>query len=241
MAERTCLVCGAAFVPRAVTTKYCSKACGNRAFHLRRVADGRKAEQRRKHAAKDRRKAVERGTLWRSANSQRVRDTDRLRRRRNGVRSARWRSAEAKLRRSLRSNGGKTVLVQGQCARCGDQFTSRCPAGTSAKFCSDRCRGKGSRSDTRRARRARERAAFVAPVVSVEIFTRDRWICGICAEPVDPALEYPNLRSASLDHVIPLAAGGTHEPDNCQCAHFICNSLKSDAPPSLTSDMEVSA
>ncbi|MEO3856223.1 HNH endonuclease signature motif containing protein [Acrocarpospora sp. B8E8] len=32
----------------------------------------------------------------------------------------------------------------------------------------------------------------------------------------------------TLDHVIPLAKGGLHEPGNLQLAHFICNSTKRD-------------
>jgi hypothetical protein len=31
-----------------------------------------------------------------------------------------------------------------------------------------------------------------------------------------------------MDHVIPLAKGGTHEPANVRCAHFLCNALKGD-------------
>jgi len=34
--------------------------------------------------------------------------------------------------------------------------------------------------------------------------------------------------SLSIDHIIPLANGGTHEPKNVQIAHFICNSIKSN-------------
>lgn len=36
----------------------------------------------------------------------------------------------------------------------------------------------------------------------------------------------PDRLAPTLDHIIPLAAGGTHEPSNCQCAHFSCNSAK---------------
>jgi 5-methylcytosine-specific restriction endonuclease McrA len=32
----------------------------------------------------------------------------------------------------------------------------------------------------------------------------------------------------TIDHVLALAAGGTHEMANVQAAHFICNSLKGD-------------
>ncbi len=29
-----------------------------------------------------------------------------------------------------------------------------------------------------------------------------------------------------IDHIVPLDAGGLHEPANVQCAHFLCNSKK---------------
>lgn len=80
-------------------------------------------------------------------------------------------------------------------------------------------------------RRLRER-----PPVEVEPFTkhdvgeRDGWICGLCGERVDPTLEawvdgtwVQELRSASIDHVTPLALGGAHTLDNVQIAHLECN------------------
>lgn len=63
---------------------------------------------------------------------------------------------------------------------------------------------------------------------SGDVYERDGWTCGICSFAVDPDLRYPNLMSASLDHIIPMAKGGGHVPDNVQCSHFICNSLKGD-------------
>lgn len=59
-----------------------------------------------------------------------------------------------------------------------------------------------------------------------EIFERDGWICGICDDPVDRAMEYPDPMSVSLDHIIPLSKGGSHTPENVQCAHLDCNLRK---------------
>jgi 5-methylcytosine-specific restriction endonuclease McrA len=69
-----------------------------------------------------------------------------------------------------------------------------------------------------RRRRAKKLEAYVAAVVSDEIVKRDQGICGICSKPIMGKLE--------LDHVIPLARGGTHEPDNVQLAHSSCNRKK---------------
>ncbi len=59
-----------------------------------------------------------------------------------------------------------------------------------------------------------------------EVFERDGWVCGICGQLIDPVLKWPEPRSASLDHVLPLAAGGEHTRANTQAAHLICNIRK---------------
>jgi 5-methylcytosine-specific restriction endonuclease McrA len=60
------------------------------------------------------------------------------------------------------------------------------------------------------------------------VFERDGWICGICGKKVNPRLKYPDPRSASLDHIVPLNKGGDHVWSNVQLAHFGCNSGKRD-------------
>lgn len=53
--------------------------------------------------------------------------------------------------------------------------------------------------------------------------------CGICGNPVDFSLKYPNKLCATVDHIIPINKGGhKSDIDNLQLAHFICNRLKSD-------------
>lgn len=56
-----------------------------------------------------------------------------------------------------------------------------------------------------------------------EVFERDGWVCGICLEPVDPGLRFPDMRRASLDHVIPVSFGGPHTRANTRCSHLDCN------------------
>lgn len=68
-------------------------------------------------------------------------------------------------------------------------------------------------------RRARLLAAFVEDVDLKDIYRRDRGICQLCGGRV-------SWRSASIDHILPLAAGGKHERVNAQLAHRSCNSRK---------------
>jgi 5-methylcytosine-specific restriction endonuclease McrA len=81
---------------------------------------------------------------------------------------------------------------------------------------------------TRHRRLARKRNAYAEEVNRRKVFERDGWCCGICGELVDREAKAPHPRSPSLDHVVPLSKGGEHSYANVQCAHFWCNSVKSD-------------
>jgi hypothetical protein len=69
------------------------------------------------------------------------------------------------------------------------------------------------------------------PINRTTVYERDAWVCGICEEPVDPTLVYPDAWSASLDHVRPMnrQSLGSHTYANVQCSHLACNMAKSDA------------
>lgn len=94
-----------------------------------------------------------------------------------------------------------------------------------AKDNPDKARALNSRNNRRRkavVRGARDVERFDA----VEIYERDGWICQICGDVIDPTVKYPNVRSASLDHVLPISKGGQHLKSNVQTAHFSCNAGK---------------
>lgn len=55
---------------------------------------------------------------------------------------------------------------------------------------------------------------------------RDGRICGICGNLV---IEASGPLGPSIDHVIPFARGGSHEPENLQLAHLHCNWEKNDS------------
>lgn len=84
---------------------------------------------------------------------------------------------------------------------------------------------EGSYARNARRRGLLEKAEKVSPQ---EIFQRDGWICQICGKKVNPKLKSPDPISASLDHIIPLSKGGTHERKNLQLAHLICNIKKNN-------------
>ena len=127
--------------------------------------------------------------------------------------------------RRLKYEGAPKKEIVCQC--CGSAFMSSNPK---RLVCDNsKCRTsayKQGRKDQRRRRRARMRSVKTDVFTSVEIFERDGWRCGICGEKVNKGIEYPHPKSASLDHIVPLAEGGEHSKANCQLAHFSCNARK---------------
>lgn len=122
-----------------------------------------------------------------------------------------------------------------QCAYCGAAFRSEHSGkGTRTRFCSWACRNKGcSINEAERIERARRRdeiktrrrRALLAqverePYTLAEVAERDRFICWLCERPVDMALRWPDLKSASVDHVIPLSMQGPDTPANVRLAHL---------------------
>lgn len=248
MAERTCTVCSTALEGRQV--KYCSQSCASRAYLKTRLADGRIAEQHRKYAKeravwqkansgryKERvqcpvclaTREVRRGGAGKycsiSCRSAAVRSgaEPATIRKLNGS-PKRSTLARRKLRKAARGTTGKgNRWVQGPCRRCGVQFVALGNGPGLASFCSDQCR-----SADRRARyRARRVGAFVSMVYRSKIYDRDDWRCQLCGKPVRRGKSVPHPLAPTIDHIVPLADGGNHEPSNVQCAHFICNSRKS--------------
>lgn len=104
-------------------------------------------------------------------------------------------------------------MKQRNCRECGAAFTSR----LNQVYCSRECR---------RARAERRVAASFSQRDRRRIFERDAWTCGICLEPVDPEVEWPDPMSAAVDHIVPISAGGLHDFANAQTSHWICNSRK---------------
>lgn len=116
-------------------------------------------------------------------------------------------------------------FVAGRCVQCGVAFIAQWHHQARAwKFCSRIC---GKRHD-RAIRRALRRGAYVADVRRSDIFMRDEWRCHMCKRKVSKVRQVPHPRAATIDHLIPLAKGGTHEPANVATACFECNCIKSD-------------
>jgi 5-methylcytosine-specific restriction endonuclease McrA len=60
-------------------------------------------------------------------------------------------------------------------------------------------------------------------VSRARIAERDGYRCHLCGRAVRMRAKAPHPLSPSLDHLVPLAAGGRHEPSNVALAHYACN------------------
>lgn len=79
------------------------------------------------------------------------------------------------------------------------------------------------------ARRAVLKSVTVGePVIASRIFERDGWRCYMCSRKLSPRSTFPHRRSATIDHLIPISKGGSHEPSNVRTACHACNSGKNN-------------
>lgn len=74
-------------------------------------------------------------------------------------------------------------------------------------------------------RRAKGKAVISAPVSLVDVIKAHGKRCHLCGKAVDVSTAN-QPKSATMDHVVPLALGGWHDLNNLRPAHHLCNSLK---------------
>lgn len=119
---------------------------------------------------------------------------------------------------------GKRQPRHVDCYECG------APAGETVaprRLCDD-CR-YGSRSATNRRKNAKRRGIAVAVRYTLnEIADRDGWRCHLCSKAVDRRLPGTAKFGPTIDHLVPVAAGGDDTPQNVALAHRHCNVTRQD-------------
>jgi 5-methylcytosine-specific restriction endonuclease McrA len=73
-------------------------------------------------------------------------------------------------------------------------------------------------------RRAIRKGRFIESINRLEVWERDRGVCGICGKWVD-------FDKFTIDHIIPFSRGGWHCYNNVQIAHGRCNNRKGSSMP----------
>lgn len=128
-----------------------------------------------------------------------------------------------------RDRGWRDTVVVRECQGCGKIYDTLNYVVKNTIFCGSCSGGIQERRRKRYVRRAREYDAFVEHVTIKYLLRRDAGVCQLCGLKVCGT--HPNPRSASLDHIIPLARGGEHSKSNTQLACLACNIKKGDRMP----------
>lgn len=205
---------------------YC-KACGaerQRAYRAknpdRMREQGRRNMRRRRELRPDEVAAYQRD--WRSSNPDKVRAAKAAWERDNYERFRQF--ANAASRKYKRSNPEKVAEYN----KAWDAANPEAVAAKNRRWRErnpEAVRAKGSR------RRAKIRNATVGDVDLLVLWAEQRAICGLCELPMDETLAWPDPLSRSVDHIVPLSRGGTHEQSNLQWTHLVCNIRKGAKAP----------
>lgn len=122
----------------------------------------------------------------------------------------------------------RVIVKPRPCIICETVFA---PDSNVSTICSNRCRKEMKRS-RRHARRASYHCSTADRISPSRLFERDGWMCQSCGCDLDPALRGQHVPEApSVDHVIPLARGGTHSWGNVVAVCLACNWAKNDRCP----------
>lgn len=129
----------------------------------------------------------------------------------------------------LKRRGPKQESVTCANPKCRVQFHSGY-GDFRSKYCSQTCsnRHRGqSRPGSNDRRRAKKYGAPYEFVNPIKVLDRDGWKCHLCGKQLrkeDRGTHKPV--APEIDHVIPLAAGGSHSYSNVACACRSCNAAK---------------
>lgn len=110
---------------------------------------------------------------------------------------------------------------QVNCMICGSTFTRN--GQRTAKCCSPECTLEAKRERYRRKNRARRLKRKPGTYTLHQIAERDGKRCHLCGRKVDMRLSGMRPDGPSIDHLIPLSAGGGDTPENVALAHRQCN------------------
>jgi 5-methylcytosine-specific restriction endonuclease McrA len=122
------------------------------------------------------------------------------------------------------------------CAACGCQWSAITRVGPMRYCPTPECqatqrrlaRRRAGKTHVGRAKRLGRRYGYFNVLL---VFERDRWTCQLCGRKTPQHLRGTlDPLAPELDHILPLAAGGDHVIENCQCACRECNGAKAARP-----------
>lgn len=218
---RECAACGETFDPPHGRSKYCSRECKKRADAARGRAKydpvkGHEAYLRNVASGKEQAKYQRRVARLDAANPDRPRYE-----RHDPICSLLGCDLPHRAKGLCHKHYRQEACGRSACRICGEPFgLNDVPRGR-WKYCQSCLRDNPSYHRRQEAIRRGDR------IDARTLGDRDGWTCGICGEPVDPAIPYQNRMGRTIDHIVPIAHGGEHTWENVQLAHRSCNSQKS--------------
>lgn len=147
---------------------------------------------------------------WKLANPERVRATTARHAETNRARVRAWQLAHPEKVRESRARRAEANHALFQAWRCSHPDRWR-----------EICRAAGLRHRARKAQARSEPYDWASIALGGP--------CGICGEAIDRTLAAPDPLSPSIDHIVPLARGGSDLIANLQPAHLLCNKRKGAA------------
>ncbi len=125
-----------------------------------------------------------------------------------------------------------------KCIECGKEFISFSKQQVICKDCHNKQEKERKKANKRlREAKAKKNGKIEWNISLEKLMQKDDNICKICGRQVDIEDYYYTNEGyfiagdnyPSIDHIIPLAKGGTHTWNNVQLAHRHCNSIKCDS------------
>lgn len=113
------------------------------------------------------------------------------------------------------------------CLSCNERFET---ISKRKMYCSQQCgkREQNRRKGLRRREQLKLNGRVDYSITLGKLIKRDKGICHICNNKVDLTADSNSNEYPSIDHVFPVAKGGTHTWDNVKLAHRGCNNIKND-------------
>ncbi len=204
----TCRNCGKEFRPkRGDRTTCCSQRCGWR-WHSKQDAARRPAPS----------SPIKYGNCAQCGKTFIVR----TRRKICSVQCSRLLSSQ----RAHTKNSAKKTVTARPCVECSGVFTPEY-GDKRRRFCSEWCVRRHHKRVGKAMRRARSAGATREQIDPLMVFKASGWRCYLCGVVTPPDKRGTTAADApELDHVIPLARGGTHTRANVACACRSCNQAK---------------
>lgn len=111
-----------------------------------------------------------------------------------------------------------------RCKECNKYFYAET---NKIKYCSKKCINKfrNRQKDKRIYRNGKPDLS----ITLTKLYMRDKGVCQLCGRHIDFDCDSNSKHYPSIDHIKPIAKGGTHSWDNVQLACRQCNSIKSDS------------